>query len=149
MEMTDVDLCSRLFVRWTFRCMNPSNDDSYYDGSSDYSKESFIARVLRKKLEVFNVPVKVPDELLMIIEVCTGGNPGISQLMLKEIIGKNCPKDKVLTHEDFVRAFTMEFPVISVYPKWEKHFSGAWDKQKDENGNNLCDTPLWWLECFN
>lgn len=145
--MNDTELCARILVSWQLTTMNTNTAMNLND---DYNSQSFTARVLRKKIEVFKIPIKVPDYLIMLIEMCTGGNPGVSQLMLKEIMSRvpNLQPDYEITPMDFSLTYPSSFPIMSENPKWEEHFSKMWDAQKDENGQNKCDTRDWWMEVF-
>lgn len=140
-----IELCSKVLLAWSFA--------SYGNGAmvidEKYNAESFIAKILRKKMEVFQIPIKISDYLIILIELCTGGNPGVSQVMLKEIMSKvpNLTSGHEITPEDFVRVYGSEFPVMENSPKWEEHFSKLWDAQKND-GNNMCDTRDWWMELF-
>ena len=134
-EMKDEEILSRMLIYWSL------NREVKYD--PEFEKECFIARVLRRKLEAFNIDLKVPDPLCGIIMICTGSNPGVSQLMLKEIMTCNKKYSGELTPLDFSRTYPTSFPLMSKR-KWEEHFEKEWDAQKDENGDNLCDTPDWW-----
>lgn len=139
--MKDLELLTKLFIIWN---MNPE-----YKEDKEYNSQSFIARIIRKKMEVFKIDVKIPDELLMIIEICTGSNPGVSQVMLHEIMSKitSLTEGYLITPNDFTRVYPNDFPCID-NPKWDDHFAKLWESQKF-NGSNLCDTPNWWKECFN
>ena len=169
----NIELCGKLLIVWS---MNQSNDKVMF--GPEYEQHSFIAKVLRKKLEVFKINVKLPDPLIMLIEICTESNPGISQLMLKEILTKvksrkklNPDVEYVITPDDFSLTYPNEFPVMDNSPSpsaglppfmkdawkslnpstsnWEEYFHKAWDAQKDENdGHNKCDTPEWWWEIY-
>lgn len=143
-------LCTSLLITWNFQAAGKApTTEQNYDGTSEYSQQSFIAQVLRKKMEVFKIPVKIPDVLIAIIEVCTNGNPGISQLMLRDIIGDSRKKGSTLTPDDFARVYPISFPVVEDGNEWDKYFSKKWEEQKNpSNGSNLCDTPTWWLSRF-
>lgn len=74
----------------------------------------------------------------MLIEICTGSNPGLSQIMLKEIL-MECKESGNLTSDqqfvptalDFTKTFLNMFPIIEEFPQWEDHFNKSWDAQKD------------------
>ena len=140
-----IELCSRAFIAWNFAAMEGKN----MDRNEEYNAQSFIARVLRKKMEVFQVPVNIPDYLLILIELCTQGNPGVSQVMLKEILSAipNLQPGHEVKPDDFSRVYTADFPSMES-PRWEQHFQELWDAQKNCEGKNLCDTADWWMELF-
>lgn len=165
--MDNVQLCTQVLVSWCMSSINPDHTKLY---SSEYESISFIAKVLRKKMEVFNIHVKLPDPLIMLIEICTDSNPGISQLILKRVLlhskCKSIPEGQMyeVTPTDFSLTFPEEFPIVNttsdeesvppfmryqrVNPKWEEIFHEEWDAQKNENGANKCDTPEWWMEIY-
>ena len=124
-------------------------DPSFEESAEEYCQSAFVPQVLKKKIEAFNIPIKVTNAVLMMIEICTEGNPGVSQLMLKEIINTCYLKaGDTVDFDKFVRTYPMQFPLITnpdICSKYDK----MWDAQKDEDGNNKCDTVEWWMECFN
>lgn len=140
-----IELCSRAFIAWNLAAMGGKNMDK----DEGYNSQSFIARVLRKKMEVFQIPVNIPDYLLILIELCTQGNPGVSQVMLKEVLSAvpNLQSGYEVKPSDFSRVYMAEFPSMES-PRWEKHFQELWDAQKNSEGNNMCDTVDWWMELF-
>ena len=139
----DLELCSKVLMVWT---LNPNSDKINFD--LEYQANSFIAKIIRKKFEAFQIPIKIPNLLLMLIEICTDSNPGVSQIMLKEVLSRipNLEPDYQVMPTDFVRVYATEFPLMK-NPKWEEYFSKLWDAQKSD-GNNLCDTRDWWMELF-
>ena len=139
----DLELCSKVLMVWT---LNPNSDKINFD--PEYQANSFIAKIIRKKFEVFQIPIKIPDPLLMLSEICTDSNPGVSQIMLKEVLSRisSLELDYQVMPMDFVRVYATEFPLMR-NPKWEEHFRKLWDAQKSD-GNNLCDTRDWWMELF-
>lgn len=139
--MDILDLCARVLAS-----LSLSSEEENMIIDDEYNNRSFIARMIRKKMEVFDVPVQIPDKILMLIELCTDSNPGYSQVMLKEIIGKNAVRDKVLSGVDFAMAYPMAFPILE--KGFSDYFEKLWDAQKDELGRNRCDTVEWWTECF-
>lgn len=138
----EVEICSKLLIIWS---LNQNDDKIMFD--PEYEKVSFIAKVLRKKMEAFGIDVKLPDPLIMIIETCTQSNPGVSQLLLKKVLAQrsNVDSDNVVTPTMFALAFGESFPVMSDHT-WEKRLHDEWDAQKAEDGSNKCDTPEWWRD---
>lgn len=142
-----VKLCNKTLISWYIaEC-----GDTSMDMDKEYNSTSFIAKVLRNKLKEFQVPIEIPDYLLILIELCTSSNPGISQVMLKEIMSHipDLEPGYEIESSDFTRVYPSNYPIMDDNPKWEKHFEELWLAQKDKEGNNLCDTPEWWLEVFN
>jgi hypothetical protein len=141
-----------LFMMW-IKKEYENEDMSVYD--EELSK-AFIFQVIRKKFEVFNIDIVLPDELLAIITTCTNSNPGQSQIILKYILDdiKNrkgpIPKGYVITTNDFSNAFNSDFPILHEFKYMNEKFQKLWDEQKIPRAtswsDNKCDTPEWWLE---
>ena len=116
----------------------------------------FIANVIRKKFNNFGIKIHVPVPLLSIISSCSRDNPGISQVILKELLldikSKKgpIPEGYVITTKDFKDCYGRTFPSIKIQDNHKK-YSELWYKQKKVTKtpfetDNLCDTPEWWLE---
>lgn len=104
-----------------------------------------IARILRDKLKWSQTLVVVPDYLLLIIELASGGNPGISQVMLKEVLMSARP----LHYGARIKSSDFE-KVRHIFESedCDEYFYRKWDEQKFEGGGNKCDTTEWWREVF-
>lgn len=140
-----IAMCSRLMITMALK----STNGSLMTMDKEYNEHSFIARVLRKKMEVFEIPVKIPDDILVFIEVCVGNNPGYAQLMLKDFLGRNFIPNNVIGYTDIAKAYPISFPIVlEEGGEWEIYFSKKWQDQKAEDGSNLCDTRGWWMESF-
>jgi hypothetical protein len=143
MSKDDENMLSHAFILWG---MSEVEGKEAYHG--EYAEQSFIVKMFRKKFEVFNIDIVLPEGSLMVIDICTSGNPGMSQVIVKEIL-ENIPNLKAghtVTTEDFARVHAMRFPTLSdprVMEKYEK----LWIDQKSR-GNNRVDTPEYWLEIF-
>ena len=150
------ETCAELLIRWVLyeKLVNLADESTVnlLDSMNKELNESdipFITKLLLKKLEAFNIDIKLPPHLPAIIEVCTNCNPGLSQVMLKEILDNvnNLTEGYCITTDDFIRVYHNEFPVVDI-DEWNEHFKKLWDKQKSPNGGNLCDTREWWMEVF-
>ena len=137
----DLDLCSKVFSLWAIK----TQYGEVIPFTKEYEEQSFIAKMLRKKIKVFHLPIELPDPLCILIEICTNGNPAKSQMMLKDILVKRKGTSEMITSADFADVYGDEFPIIMNGNKWDKYFRVMWLNQKDENGGNKCDTPEWWL----
>ena len=144
-----INLCSRVLMVWFLK--EKEEDVSVHEKEV---ADMFISQILMKKLAAVGVDVVIPDPLLVMIDLCCNSNPGISQLMLKDILLsiKNrkgpVPKGYVITTDDFSLCYPNRFPVIE-YPDINKKFEEMWDSQKIFIGGkerNSCDTAEWWLE---
>lgn len=95
----------------------------------------FITQVLRKRLQAAEVTIVLPDELCLLIAMCTDGNPGQSLLVLSDILQGikdnigSIPIGYTVKASDFVRVFPDEFPIMKnqkIYDIYRK----KWDAQK-------------------
>lgn len=140
------ELLVQIFVTWTLLHDKKATEILYND--TEYHKESFTYQVLSKKLSVFDIDIKIPDYLYMIIEVCSQGNPLKSQLILWDIL-KHIPKLKMgheITPDDVLLSCAEMFP-ITLYPEVDKEMFEAASKIK-VNGGYLCDISSFWLDVF-
>lgn len=114
--------------------------------------------IVLDKLEKCGIDVVIPDMILMILDICCLGNPGVIQLMTKELLmdiktrqGGSIPKGYVVTADDFVNAYGDAFPLLSL-PATEEKYHKLWEAQKKERlssnleSDNQCDIPEWWQE---
>ena len=141
-----LDAVARMFIIWNLIEADPNLKSE--TGSARYLEVSSLAKILTKKMEVFQIPIKIPTEALVVIELCAEGNPGIAQLMLKQLIGKDRAPETSITPTDFVREYQAAFPIVEQDNEWNHKFYKLWEAQKDPEGKNLCDTREWWMECF-
>ena len=116
----------------------------------------FTSQIILQKFKAFGIDIVLPDMLLLMLAICVDGNPGIFQVVLKELLENiksrkgSIPAGYTITSDDFSMCFTIELPMIEVpeiYQKYEK----LWDGQKRETHkewetDNKCDTPEWWKE---
>lgn len=141
-------LCFTVFAAWV-NAENRKTDLSKHD---EDIYEMFVPSILLDKFKAFNVNVVLPDMLLVIIDICTEGNPGLSQVILKDLLSniankfneRKIPSGYVIKTNDFSKCFPTEFPIISISNIYDKYIK-MWDGQKN-NGGNLCDTVKWWKE---
>lgn len=143
------ELCGKALMIWVL-----SEKDNPVKSDKDL-EEMFIVKMLRKKFEVFKIDIVLPDMLLMILDLCTESNPGVTQVILKELLEDikkrkgPIPSGYVIDALDFSFCFPAQFPILSVPEIYNKYLE-KWDGQKytDENGysRNSCDTIEWWKE---
>lgn len=150
------DLTARLFVQWMMEPVMPGQKKPEF---LEYGEEqSFIHKVLAKKMEAFNTGIIVPVQLSLILDIGTESNPGLSQIVLVDII-KHSQIDSLpytIKSEDFVRVFPFNFPDVDDKAFMDK-YQAMWNAQKREVNNsgksvqqwqsdNLVDTPEYWAE---
>lgn len=146
--------CFKVFSQWF---INYRNNKDFTKHNKDVVNDIFIAKVLLKKFKAFNINIVLPDELLLLLFICTEDNPGQSQLILKVLLEdiknkiKTIPDNYIITPEDFSHCFN-SFPIMQDKEINDKYHK-LWNKQKIKRNNpfesdNLCDTPEWWYEAI-
>ena len=140
------DLCGKVLAAWIIS--NGKKDFTKHD--EDIIKE-FIPSILLKKFKVFNIDIVLPDELLILLTLCSDSNPGLVQAILMDLLesikDKNgpIPKGYIITAYDFAFAFPNEFPIIKDETILNKYIK-KYDTEIKRRGYNLCDTPDFWLK---
>ena len=92
--------------------------------------------------------------LLLILNICTEGNPGQFQIILKDLFNiikqhkGPIPKGYVIKSEDFSFCFLDTFPITEI-PNINDKYEKLWEEQKKVtthflDADNLCDTIEWW-----
>lgn len=157
--MTDIqntmELCSKIFISWHFNAKENPNMD-YEQKDKEFLEQSFIAKILLKKFEVYNIKIHLPVHLLMILSLCTNENPGQSQIVLKDLLNDiksrrgPIPSGYVITPDDFALCFASDFPIMDISYINDK-YQKLWNDQKfidlrTERSENACDTIEYWKE---
>jgi hypothetical protein len=94
--------------------------------------------------------------LLLILYICTEGNPGMFQVILKDLLNNikkeigPIPAEYIIRVNDAAKYFDGNFPILDI-PEVQDKYCDLWQKQKGErkdnlSSDNLCDTPEWWKE---
>ena len=146
-------ICSQALMTWLYSEIDNEELDIK---EKDKICNIFPYNMILNKLDNYGVKVVLPDLLLMIVSLCTDNNPGISQIIIKELLSDikekqgNIPEGYIITSSDFVNCFPENFPILDIPEVYDKYIK-LWDGQKRERPNefssdNLCDTPEWWLE---
>lgn len=145
MQNDNLELSKKVLIIWNLNQMKKNE----FSIDEDFNKQSFIAQILRKKMEAFNIKINIPDELIMLIEIATNSNPGVSQVMLHEILMsiRDLKEGYTIQPMDFARKYPDRFLMMD-NPEDEEYFRKLWDAQKSPSGNR-CDTVEYWMECFN
>ena len=133
-EVDIVELVSKTFMMWAIRSME-GKDESIFEADTDVD-EQFAIKIITGKLKWAGVDVKIPYELKIILVICSE-TPADVQTIMTEILDKvlethdnKIPVGYEITHDDFVNAYTMRFPIAKFYPDMRKHFDDKWDAQK-------------------
>ena len=147
------DLCAMVFIKWH---IGAQHDEKTHDM---IMKNSFTAKILTKKFEAFDIGIKLPDELLLILGTCSGENPGLVQAILMDLLqsikdkkGSPIPRGYEITPSDVAGAFPLRWPILKdpeIYNEYvSKYDATIKDKATDSNGNkiNACDTKEFWLQ---
>ena len=165
------ELCSNALVNLFFE-EKFGQKESYHDPEIT---NLFPVNIVLQKLERCGIDVFIPDMILMVFDICCLGNPGIIQLMTKELLmdiksnqGGSIPKGYIVTAEDFINLHGDAFPIIAeenlatdisgatdekpvIDSTYNQKYHKLWLEQKREQENpfesdNLCDTTEWWQE---
>lgn len=150
------DYCSKILMYWVLDEQDSPNLE-YKEADKEFLEESFIAKILLKKFEVFDIKIHLPIHLLMILSLCTNENPGQVQIVLKKLLLSikerkgPIPENYVITSDDFVECFAFSFPIMKI-PAISDAYEILWEQQKKQGkilpleSDNLCDTVEWWKE---
>lgn len=97
----------------------------------------FGAKVLQRKMEVFQIPVKITTMAYLVLDSYAQGNPGMIQLLTLDLLDKIRDKsEKIIDTTLIAHAWPMEIPENIDY-------STKWDAQKTKDGN-LVDSKEYW-----
>ena len=144
-----VQICMQIFAKWC-QLEQAGRDMTKYD---EGIAEEFIPQVLRCRLQAAEVDIVLPDYLMLLIMVCTDGNPAQSLMILSDLlenihgrIGK-IPAGYVITAEDFSYAFSI-WPIMEMKSVSDQ-YSQKWQKQKRKpmfawETDNSMDMAGWW-----
>ena len=154
-EVKEIEkLCTMVFIKW--HEVGARRDQEMHN---IIMENSFTAKILTKKFEAFDIGIKLPDELLLILGTCSGENPGLVQAILMDLLqsikdkkGSPIPRGYEITPSDVVGAFPLRWPILKdpeIYNEYiSKYDATIKDKATDSNGNkfNACDTKEFWLQ---
>jgi hypothetical protein len=154
MEKTK-ELCSKIYMHWFLEEMKDPKMP-YKEIDEEFLQNSFITKILLTKFKAFDIDIHLPMPLLALLSMCTDENPGMSQIILKDLLNSiksrigAIPKGYVITSTDFAFCFPNSFPIIANEQIYKKYIK-LWDEQKCERtdtfkSDNLCDTSEWWRE---
>lgn len=146
--MNDIDACSKLLISWFAR------EQKHLPDNNTEISNMFTSQVLIKRLHAMHFDIELPASLLLMLAVCSDGNPAYVQLIFKELLmsirktlNKPIPLDYTITSKDFVDCFVNTFPAVSI-PEIKARYDNAWATQKSSSGYNACDTREYWAEAF-
>ena len=113
-----------------------------------------ITQILRKKITAFvpELSYITPDHLLLYCSSCSCGNPGMEQVLLKEILITNkdtcieCLKNNTFLPVSIIDSSLIDgqYPIMDTKAAREVYLK-KWDAQKTLDGN-ACDTAAYWKE---
>jgi hypothetical protein len=158
------DICANAIIKWAVQeqLLNTMPDKEFIKfipGISEHDEEIenlFTSKMILKKFEVFNIDIILPDMLLLILYICTEGNPGMFQVILKDLLNNikkeigPIPPEYIIRIDDAAKYFNGNFPILDI-PEVQDKYCDLWQEQKGErkdnlSSDNLCDTPEWWKE---
>jgi hypothetical protein len=149
------ELCRKVFTLWVHKYLHDKDMNEHDDEIFDVL---FTAKMIKKKFDAFCIDIVLPDYLIMLIDICIDSNPGLFQVVLKEILvnarsdGKPLPSKYVITPYDYLTTFDYKHPIIEI-AEYKHKFEDLWDAQKvvedaHPTSRNKCDTKRWWLEAI-
>lgn len=117
-------------------------------------KRDPIFRILRDKIDRTDIGKVIPDHLLICISFLSCGNPGMCQLLLKEVLldNKSEVKRRIDTNTQLsTSGFKRWLERKSVVPYMEvpevfQEYGLIWEQQKLPDGSNAVDTLEYWHE---
>ena len=168
-NISDIEAISKIFVLWSIYFMGGNihqideMNKKFEDNEND-SPIAFFNVIVQTKLNIVGVKIKFNNISKIIFHLCSGGNPGFLQIIVKEFLMKfkklyNLEEEHEISPLDFAYVYPNEFPIVSNNVKeWEK----KWDEQKitrdkaihifgkDEiPPDNKVDTVEYWTELIN
>ncbi len=156
MAESNVDLVNKVFISWNLHRFKQNYKPTEHD--EDLANQ-FLCQIILKKLKWANVDVVIPDELLMILLLCSETPADIQMLTvdmldhIKEMSSnKAIPVGYVITPEDFIGTFSISMPVLSENTRAREEYNKKWDMQKLYNReditmygtDNMFDTRDFW-----
>lgn len=151
-EVKEIEnLCDMVYNKW--HKLGAQHDEEAHD---IIMKNSFTAKILTKKFEAFNVGIELPDELLLLLGLFSGENPGLVQFILMDLLQSIkdkkglIPRGYEITPLDVASAFPFKWPILEDPEIFNKYLSDDIIKNKatDSNDNkiNVCDTKEFWMQ---
>lgn len=145
--------CSKALITWMMTEKDANFDMSKHDEDIE---NLFTSKMILKKFKVFGIDIVLPDMLLLILAICVDSNPGQFQIVLKDLLNHiksrkgPIPAGYIITSDDFVDCFMMNFPIMEIQNINDKYHK-LWDDQKylnmgSSHRENACDIPEWWEE---
>lgn len=168
-NISDTEAVSKMFILWSIYFMSGNKDQidemnkKFEDDGNDHPL-AFFNVIVQTKLNIAGVKIKFNNISKIIFHLCSGGNPGFLQIIVKEFLMKlkelyNLEEEREISPLDFAYVYPNEFPIVSNNVKeWEK----KWGEQKitrdkaiyilgkDEiPPDNKVDTVEYWKELIN
>ena len=113
-----------------------------------------VTQILRRKITDFvpELSQLTPDHLLLFCSACSCGNPGMAQVLLKNILMENKETCiKCLRNGEFLPVSIIntslidnKFPIMDTKVAKDIYLK-KWDEQKISDGN-ACDKAYYWEE---
>lgn len=165
METEDDVLKDIIFKTYTLWIMYDEfltdKDKEFEKGLEEELKDDFCVKVLKKKIEAFNIPIKINSYLYALLSLISDNNPGRVQLLLLIILeylyAKNnpIPKNYEIKCVDFTNAFDYSSSGLFTSKEFNDMLNEKWDAQKKKDyipslnfSDNMVDYPEYWLRFF-
>lgn len=146
-------LCFIVFAKW--HKFGAQHDEETHNMIVE---NSFTAKILTKKFEAFDVGIELPDELLLLLGLFSGENPGLVQTILMDLLQSikdkkgPIPRGYEITSLDVASAFPFKWPILEdseIFNEYlSKYDNTIKNKATDNHGNkiNACDTKEFWMQ---
>jgi hypothetical protein len=155
------DVIFKTYFLWIAHDEFPTDKDKEFEKElGEKLKDDFCVKVLKKKIEAFNIPIKINSYLYALLSLISDNNPGRVQLLLLimlEYLSKNkpIPKNYEIKCVDFTNAFNYESANLFDSEEFNNMLVEKWEAQKKKDyiaslthSDNMVDYPEYWLRFF-
>ena len=125
--------------------------------ANEMMEQSFVGKILKRKMKCMNCPIEISNTVYILLDICSGSNPGLSQIMLHDLLETARKRGyEKIDFTEFSLIHASEFPIVlkdnGDYTEYGLEISRKWDEQKvrPEKGfsYNKVDTEKYWQEVF-
>lgn len=101
---------------------------------------TFAGKVIKKKIEAFELPIKLSKGAADLLGAFSEENPGLVQLLLLELLESNSSKE--ITTLEIALKWPNKYPSMA-----DRNYQQKWEEQKTADGTgNKVDSKEFWLE---
>lgn len=156
------DIIFKTYTLWIAYDEFPTDKDREIEKELEEElKDDFCVKVLKKKIEVFNIPIKINSYLYALLSLISNNNPGKVQLLLIIILeylytkNNTIPKNYEIKRVDFTNAFNYDSANLFTSEEFNRMLEEKWYAQKRKDytpsltcSDNMVDYPGYWLRFF-